>query len=224
MSGARNQDLVRFCLSQHSLLGLIFSKAGAPPIAVPGCCCCVSTEALSVRHRLFVLCFMLSAALSVSVEVTLGVHDDGWRWLLLLCVVLPSTCLVKQTIRRVSKALNNPRSRLAIVERHCWLRAEELLLMAFVLAYVLRGLSGDRPDEFLHAVVLFLQALLATWVAELCGLPWCFLFCRSCCACCVPPRDDFNDFTTAMPVAAVGGEPVALGLATTAAQHPLPPV
>lgn len=183
----RKVSLVQWLLTQHSLIGLCFSRNGPPPIPIPGCCC-VCVDDLPIRERAFVLAFLLIASLCVSVEMTLGTHDEHWQWMALVVVVMPSTCFVKSIIRKLSSLF---RRRFPLVEVKLRLRVEEILMVTWLLFYLGWAYSrSSDTDEVPKAVSMFLQALLVLWAAEFGTLLWKFFFCRACCCCCVPTEDD----------------------------------
>ena len=146
---------------------------------------------LSIRHRVFVLSFVLVAGLITAVEVTIGIRDEHWRWLVTFSVVMPLTCFTKSVIGKASKRLNGPSGHCPAVERRLWLRVEEGALLAFLAIYLIRGVTA-RGHVFGDAVAFYCQAIVAIWGLEVASLLWKFACCRVCCPCCVPPRDDVH--------------------------------
>jgi len=188
------QNLVQFVLTQHSLTGLCFSKNAPPPIMIPGCCCCVCADKLSVRHRLFVLAFVLVATWCVTVEVAVGVRSAIWQWFVTLVVVMPLTCVCKSTIGRTSAWLQ---AAWPFVEARTKVRVEEWLLVLFLVLYVVYGsIRAASVHKVGRASQLWVTTLLGMWGAEVVCLVWKAAFCRVCCPCIVSaccPQDDFNE-------------------------------
>ena len=87
MDGDRKVSLPQFVLHDHSVLGLCFAREAPPPVGVG--CCCVCSDGLSVRHRLFVLSLSVCATLLLSVYVSLGLRSSGSALLLTVCFVAP---------------------------------------------------------------------------------------------------------------------------------------
>ena len=177
-------NILEFILHQHSLLGLCFAGKGPPPILVGGCCVCA--DALSRRHRLFVLGFVLVATLTLSVRANLG--DASWTTVGLLSffVVMPCTCLLKSAIRDLSSWLQ----RVAPTHRCVRLRAEELALLAWLAIVFVDSAVRHSPKAAGEGVSVAVLALGAQWVAEVVQLFWCYFFCACCCRCCVPTKGD----------------------------------
>jgi len=175
---------------------------------------------LSVRHRLFVLAFVLVATWCVTVEVAgklrhsnvrpcdwcceitvfecaaraVGVRSAIWQWFVTLVVVMPLTCVCKSTIGRTSAWLQ---AAWPFVEARTKVRVEEWLLVLFLVLYVVYGsIRAASVHKVGRASQLWVTTLLGMWGAEVVCLVWKAAFCRVCCPCIVSaccPQDDFNE-------------------------------
>jgi len=212
MDDDRKVSLPQFVLHEHSVLGLCFAREAPPPVGVG--CCCVCSDGLSVRHRLFVLSLSVCATLLLSVYVSLGLRSSGSALLLTVCFVAPVVILTKATIGTWSAALERrlPSARLV------GLRAEELTLLGWfiwAIAALSSGVEGGGDDDdddgelssAGEALGTAAGALAVQWAAEVVTLCWCYLYCRCCCACCLPERRhaDLNYPLTPAQLGRTGG-------------------
>jgi hypothetical protein len=184
-----------FILHQHSLLGLFCAVKHPPQVKFPGCCCVCATN-LEKRHRFFIFCFVWIAALFFSLQVSLGDASTSYEWALILFVLLPLTCFVKSVLKQISAFFQ---TNAAIVHETLWLRVEEIALLGWLLYFVIAAATATDTEEVEQALWLALQIFVAFMLAEVVSLFWCFFFCRICCPCLVPAKDDmettllFND-------------------------------
>ena len=191
---AEKVGLIEFVLSQHSLLGLCFSRSGPAPVVLPTCCCidgAVGIGDLPIRQRLFMLAFGVIITFFISLEISIGDLNGFTSILLAVVIVLPLVLAVKDRLPRASASFQTS---FPAVHTTVFLRVEELCLLLTLLVLTILGIAraGDA-SVLLRALIMMAQTLAAVWTTELVGLAYTYVFCATCCGCCLPERSEFQN-------------------------------
>lgn len=187
----RKVGIGEFILTQHSFFALCFNRNSPPPV-MAGCCCVDLSDITDGRQRAFVFVFALLLTLAWSLCMSLVHYNEYVEVILTTLFLLPVILFVKSHIVAFSEWTNGPE--LMASPLGC-VRMEEgiLLLLVLGLASLVWEVAFARHEEeglrdAVDALWFALYVFLVTLVLEIMQLIFQFLFCRSCCPCCVPTK------------------------------------
>ena len=194
--------LVDWILHEHTVLGLCFALEHSPNIEVPCCgnCCCVCGDELRPRHRVWIFFFVLFATIFVSVESHLEIHGSLWKFCVTTFVLMPTTCLMKSMITRVSIQANERTGLGAVSSRYpvpplgYVIGVEDVALALFGLGILYHLFhEGSDSKDVEAALLLAIKSWATQMILEIPSLVWKYFFCRFCCCCCCCWQDAQGD-------------------------------
>eukprot|EP00747_Dinoflagellata_sp_TGD_P170158 gnl/TRDRNA2_/TRDRNA2_201007_c0_seq1.p1 gnl/TRDRNA2_/TRDRNA2_201007_c0~~gnl/TRDRNA2_/TRDRNA2_201007_c0_seq1.p1 ORF type:complete len:253 (-),score=42.11 gnl/TRDRNA2_/TRDRNA2_201007_c0_seq1:45-773(-) len=188
----RKVNFIEWILHEHTLLSLCFAKDGNL-VNVPCCLCCTTccclelAPSFTIRQRIFVFLFVLIANTAVLTTVSLGVHSIAWQFAVTTFLLVPFVCWLKQIVPRVSYKLNPIHPLLAT--------AVGFVVLAGFTLYAGYRLSAERTfAEVWEVATRCLLSFGTQLLLEFIVLTWCFFFCKCCCRCCVPVKEDVRSW------------------------------